>query len=128
MKEKILIVDDDPLVSRLIKIKLENWGYDTVAINDPLKCLETVEKEHPDLVLLDVMMPGTDGISVCSEIRKDHRIPVIMVSSLDDSSTRHDASLFGAIEYVTKPIDDNELKTKVAAVLKLDKEMKKRSN
>lgn len=126
MKEKILIIDDDPQVAKLVEIKLKEWDYETVVINNPLKSLETVEKEKPNLVLLDIMMPQLDGISVCSEIRKSFNIPVIMMSSLDDHSTRHDASVFGAIEYVAKPINDDELNSKIKDALKVHQKLGKK--
>ncbi len=128
MKEKILIIDDEPQVAKLIELKLKNWGYETVSVNDPHKGIETAEKEKPDLALLDIMMPELDGISVCSEMRKRFKIPVIMISSLNDHSSRHDAGVFGAIDYVAKPIDDDELKSKIENALKVHRRLKEKKN
>ena len=128
MSKKIMTVDDDPQVLKLIELKVKNLGYEVVAVNNPKKCIETLKQEKPDLVMLDVMMPGIDGISLCSEIRQDHDVPVIMVSSLDDHATKHDAVLFGAIEYITKPINDEDLKEKIEKVLELHEKLKKKKS
>ena len=116
-KKKILVVDDEPELVKGLRIKLKHWGYDVVTAHDAEGCFQVVEKEHPDLVLLDILMPGLDGISACSKLRKTYKLPVIMVTVLRDSATKHDASLFGAFEYVTKPIDEDELKTKIEKAL-----------
>jgi len=116
-KKKILVVDDEPEVAKGLEIRLKHWGYDVVTAHDAKECFQVVEKEHPDLVLLDILMPGLDGVSTCSKLKTTYKLPVIMVTVLRDYATKHDASLFGAFEYVTKPIDEDELKTKIEKAL-----------
>jgi DNA-binding response OmpR family regulator len=116
-KKKILIVDNEPEVVKGFEIRLKHWGYDVLVSFNADECFKIVEKEHPDLVLLDVLMPGLDGVTACSRLRSSYGVPVIMVTALDDTVTRHDASLFGAFEYVTKPIDEGELKSKIEKAL-----------
>lgn len=119
-ERKILVVDDDLSIVKLLELKLKEWGYSVITTTDPNQCFQIVKEEHPHLVLLDLMMPGfgLDGISVCSKLKQTYEIPVIMITALDSSSTRHDAALFGVSEYITKPIDFSELKYKIEKVLK----------
>jgi two-component system response regulator VicR len=117
MPKKILIVDDEPEFVKGLEIRLKHWGYDTCKAYNSDDCFKMIEKEKPDLILLDILMPKIDGITTCSRIKKDYDIPIIMVTVLKDSTTIHDASLFGAFEYITKPIDDNELKMKIEQAL-----------
>jgi len=117
-KKKILVVDDDSGVVKALEIRLKHWGYEVLTAYGAEECFQVVEKKHPDLVLLDILMPGLDGVTACSKLRSTYDdLPVIMVSVLRDSATRHDASLFGALEYITKPVDTNELRSKVKEAL-----------
>ncbi len=113
MKNKILVVDDEPGIVRVLKLQLEQWGYEIISSEDGLNCMQLVESEHPDLVLLDIRMPGLDGMSVCSELSTSYDIPIIIMSGVTDKSTIDDSGIFGAIEYIAKPIDMEELKSKV---------------
>ena len=117
MAKKILVVDDEPEIVGLIEIRLKHWGYDVVTAYDAEKCFQVIEKEHPDLILLDIVMPGMDGITACNRIRTTYNIPVIIVTALHDYETMHDASMFGAFDYIAKPIDDEKLKSKIEKAL-----------
>jgi DNA-binding response OmpR family regulator len=82
-----------------------------------LDCLDMVTEHKPDLILLDIMMPGLDGVCLCSELTTSFDIPVIMVSALQDSKTKRDLKFMGAYDYITKPIDMDDLKTKLQKAL-----------
>ncbi|HKW76015.1 MAG TPA: response regulator [Terriglobales bacterium] len=115
---KILIVDDSPAEVRLMQAVLERAGYASVAIHDPTRLEQTIERERPQLVLMDVVMPERNGFQACREL-KGHadysRIPVVMVSSKNTDSDRFWATQQGADGYVTKPFTGEQL---LAAVTK----------
>lgn len=118
--KKIFIIDDEPSVQEYLKTILHNWGYETVGVENGLDAADKIVLENPDLILLDVMLPDIDGITLCRKFHnhpKISRIPVIMVTSLSDATTIHDALLFGARDYVTKPFDHAILKKKIEEVL-----------
>ncbi len=114
---KVLAVDDDPTIQRLLQVNLEMEGYDVVLAGDGEEALAVARAEHPDLILLDVMMPKKDGWQVCRELREDPdlaHVPVIFLSArAQDADVVRGASL-GANEYVTKPFDPMELLDLVA--------------
>ncbi len=111
MKKKILIVDDDPEIIKLLEFRLKQWGYDVISSEDGLDCLQIADTEKPDLVLLGIRLPGLDGISVCSELTTSHDIPVIILSGIKDEATKENVESFGAVDYITKPINMDELKS-----------------
>jgi len=113
-KKHILIVDDEPEIVQGLKITLEHWGYRISFAYNSKECFRIVSEDKPDLVLLDILMPDMDGVTICARIKSEHKgLPVIMVTVMDDDKTRHDANLFGASDYVIKPIDKDELKAKI---------------
>jgi len=118
---KILVVDDVPENVRLLTAVLVARGYDVVTANDGVEALRVVEAEDPDLVLLDVMMPGLDGYAVCSELRANEDtavLPVIMVtSSIGQEKTRAIES--GADDFIPKPFNHDELLTRVRSLLRI---------
>lgn len=110
--KKILIVDDSPAEIKLMQAVLDAAGYWSVAINDPLKIEQTIDSEHPNLILLDVVMPGRNGFQACREL-KNHReygrIPVVLVTSKSGQSDKFWAQQQGADGYVVKPFTREEL-------------------
>ena len=118
MKKKILIVDDNPEIIKLLEFRLKQWGYDVISSEDGLDCLQIADTEKPDLVLLDIRMPGLDGMSVCSELSTSHNTPVIIVSGIKDEVIKENSEFFGAVDYVTKPINMDELKPKIKKSIK----------
>jgi DNA-binding response OmpR family regulator len=118
---RILVVDDIPENVRLLEAVLVPRGYEVLTANDGVAALELVESHHPDLILLDVMMPGLDGYGVCTELRANDDtavLPVIMVtSSIGQEKTR--AIEAGADDFIPKPFNHDELLTRVRSLLRI---------
>lgn len=122
--EKILIVDDEEHIVELIKFNLEANGYKTITASNGLEALELAKNEKPDLVLLDIMLPGLNGNDVCKEIRKDTEIstmPIIMITAKGEELDRILGLELGADDYVTKPFSVRELMARIKAVLRRTK-------
>ncbi|ERK28802.1 response regulator transcription factor [Clostridium intestinale] len=118
MREKILLVDDDKEILNLLKIYLGNEGYSILKASDGYSALHMLSKETPHLVILDVMMPGIDGIEVCREIRQTMNIPIIMLSAKGQNTDKITGLLTGADDYITKPFDPLELVVRVKTLLR----------
>lgn len=117
---KILMIDDDKLVTDLLEKLLKADGYQTTTVNDSSKAIEVAQKESPDLILLDLMMPQPDGFRVCRmmrELPEFKRVPIIIVTALDDSDSRAVAFGAGATDYLTKPFHPDELSEKIISAL-----------
>lgn len=115
-KKKILAVDDDASVCDFYQQGLAMLGYDVSVAMSAAKAKEALKSSAPDLILMDIMMPDQDGISLTRELRnepKTSHIPIIVVSGLADAGTLNDALLFGAVDYVVKPIDLEALRSKI---------------
>lgn len=118
-KEKtILVVDDQPSLVRLVRDNLESRQYRVTSATEGNKALDIVENEKPDLVILDVMMPGMDGYEVCRRIREFSIVPIIMLTARNDQESLVVGFEAGADDYVTKPFHANELLARVEAVLR----------
>ena len=120
MKDKfsILVVDDDPAISQLERLYLENENYEVRAADRGDAALEEFAREAPDLVLLDVMLPGLDGYQVLKAVRKSGNIPVIMVTARGETFDKVLCLELGADDYITKPFDGKEMTARVKAVLR----------
>ena len=120
MKDKpyILVVDDDPNISRLEQLYLEKEGYEVKVAADGNEAVESFRKLPPDLVLLDVMLPGMDGYEVLKTIRKSGSIPVIMVTAKGETFDKVLCLELGADDYIVKPFDGKEMIARVKAVLR----------
>ncbi len=114
----ILVVDDEPKVCDLLRVYLERSGYVVVCAADGVTALADVERRHPDLVLLDLNLPGTDGLEVCKTLRKTSDIPIIMLTARDEEPDRIVGLELGADDYVTKPFSPREVVARVKAVLR----------
>lgn len=113
---KILIVDDDVTMTELLKTLLKMEGHTPMAVNDSTKAVEMAGTVNPDLITLDLMMPGLSGFELCELLHQDPKfanIPIIIVSARDDSESKERAMRAGATEYVTKPFDADELMHKI---------------
>ena len=117
-KQRILLVDDDPNISHLVRLYLEKEGFAVTESARGDDALESFQKDTPALVLLDVMLPGLDGLQVLKEIRKTSKVPVIMLTARDETFDKVLGLELGADDYVTKPFETKELVARVKAVLR----------
>ena len=117
-KQRILIVDDDTNISELISLYLIKECFETTTVEDGEAALEAFKSFKPDLILLDLMLPGMDGYQVCREIRKDSNIPIIMLSAKGEVFDKVLGLELGADDYMIKPFDSKELVARVKAVLR----------
>lgn len=117
-KQKILIVDDDVNIAELISLYLTKECYDTRMVNDGEEALSVYEQYQPNLILLDLMLPGIDGYQVCREIRTKSNVPIIMLSAKGEIFDKVLGLELGADDYIMKPFDSKELVARVKAVLR----------
>ncbi len=117
-KTLVLVVDDDVRMLRMMKRILELEGFQVLIANSGESALKMFDKENPDLVLLDIMMPDMDGYSVCQRIREFSQVPIIMVTARGDDKEKVEGLDIGADDYVTKPFSASELAARVRAVLR----------
>jgi DNA-binding response OmpR family regulator len=117
-KSIMLIVDDDIRMLRMMKRMLELEGFQVAIADSGDMALKSFEKEVPDLVLLDIMMPDMDGYTVCQRIREFSQVPIIMVTAKGDDKEKVEGLNIGADDYVTKPFSASELAARVRAVLR----------
>ena len=118
MSERVLVVDDDPTVAEVVVLYLERAGYTVEAVRDGPEALARVAAEPPALVVLDLMLPGMDGLEVCRRLRAIAPIPVVMLTARGDEEDRVIGLELGADDYVSKPFSPRELTARVRAVLR----------
>lgn len=118
MTAKILVIDDDKRISSMMRRGLTFDGYDVKVANDGKDGLMQIFEQPPDLVILDVMMPGIDGLEVCRRLRKDGNIPILMVTGRDSVADRVEGLETGADDYLVKPFAFEELVARVKALLR----------
>lgn len=116
--EKILLADDEQLMRQLVIDFLKPEGYEILEASDGKEALDIYDKEHPDLILLDVMMPGYDGWTVCREIRRESTVPIMMLTAKGEEIDQLFAYDLGADEYITKPFSPKILVAKIKALLR----------
>lgn len=114
----ILVVDDEPRYQQLLKVNLEPEGYEVLTAGNGLDALEMVVNQHPDLIILDIMMPVLDGISTCERIRQFSSVPVIILTARGEETDRVRGFNVGADDYVVKPFSAIEMVARVRAVLR----------
>ena len=117
-KQRILIVDDDNNIAELISLYLTKECYDTKIVNDGEEALRAFETYQPNMILLDLMLPGMDGYQVCREIRTKSNVPIIMLSAKGEVFDKVLGLELGADDYIMKPFDSKELVARVKAVLR----------
>jgi DNA-binding response OmpR family regulator len=118
IEKTALVVEDDKSVSQLIRLYLAQAGYKVISAEDGLVGLRMALEDAPDIVLLDLNLPGMDGIEVCRNVRKDSEVPIIMVTARVDEDDRLTGLDLGADDYVSKPFSPRELVARVNAVLR----------
>jgi DNA-binding response OmpR family regulator len=118
-RTKILVVDDDKKTTELVKLYLEKDGYQVLAAYDGLQALELARQKRPDLMVLDLMLPGVDGLDVCRILRGEgNKVPIIMLTAKTTEADKLIGLDLGADDYVTKPFSPRELLARVRAVLR----------
>src|SRR5947209_20283369 len=119
MTERVLVVDDDPTVSDVVRRYLERAGYAVTLCGDGRAALAAYERERPDLVVLDLMLPELNGLEVCRRLRTaDPALPIVMLTALGEESDRVLGLELGADDYLTKPFSPRELVLRVQSVLR----------
>jgi DNA-binding response OmpR family regulator len=115
---RIVVVDDDPTVADVVGRYLIRDGHSVECINDGREALRRITELRPDLVVLDLMLPGMDGLEVCRQLRERWPVPVVMLTALGDETNRLAGFEYGADDYVTKPFSPRELAMRVRSVLR----------
>jgi DNA-binding response OmpR family regulator len=118
MAERVLVVDDEKSIRRVVEYALQEGGFEVLSAARGDDALEVIEREPVDLVVLDLMLPGIDGIEVCRRIRATRNVPIIMLSARDDEVDKVLGLEMGADDYVTKPFSPRELVSRVKANLR----------
>jgi DNA-binding response OmpR family regulator len=116
--KKVLVVDDDVKTVELVKLYLNRDGYRVLTANDGLEALRLARENQPDLIVLDLMLPGMSGLDVCRTLRAESEVPIIMLTALTTDDDRLKGLDLGADDYVTKPFSPRELAARVRAVLR----------
>ncbi len=115
---KILVVDDDKNLLEVLKYNLANEGYKVIVAEDGIRAIEAARQEKPDLVVLDIMMPGLDGLEVCRILRKEMSVPILMLTAKTEEIDKVVGLELGADDYMTKPFSVRELLARVRAMLR----------
>ena len=118
MARTVLIVEDDRNIADLLRLYLEKEGFEVCIAYDGIKGLEKFRETKPDLVLLDVMLPGMDGWGVCRSIRQDSKTPIIMLTAKSETEDKVTGLKQGADDYITKPFEMREVLARIEAVLR----------
>src|SRR6186713_997432 len=127
-KSSILLVEDEENLQEALKLNLELEGYDVSSAYDGAEALKTVQQEHFDLIILDVMLPELDGIAVCETIRLQHpNLPILILSAKNSSADRILGLKKGADDYLTKPFNLEELLLRVSKLIKKSKKLQDKS-
>jgi two-component system response regulator RpaA len=119
-RPRILVVDDEPDIRLVLQTRLETAGYDVSTADDGMRALQQIRSQPPDLVVLDLMLPGIDGFGVCAMVKRDQRfsrVPVIMLTARSRATDRQTGQSLGADAYMTKPFRADELVAKVRELL-----------
>ena len=116
--ERVLVVDDEDHIVELARLYLSREGYQVESTGDGAQALTKFGKVQPDLVVLDIMLPGTDGLSICREIRKQSQVPIIMLTARDEVTDKVVGLELGADDYLTKPFHPQELVARAKALLR----------
>ena len=118
MAGTILIIEDDNNIAYLLRLYLEKEGYEAVIASDGLQGVELFRRLHPELILLDVMLPGMDGWGVCRTVRNESKTPIIMLTAKSETEDKVNGLKQGADDYITKPFEMKEVLARIEAVLR----------
>jgi DNA-binding response OmpR family regulator len=114
----VLVVEDEPAIADAVVRRLRSEGFDARSVADGRQAVELCRQTKPDLVVLDLMLPGLDGLEVCRRVQADGRVPVVMLTARDDETDLVIGLSVGADDYVTKPFSPRELVARIRAVLR----------
>src|SRR6266508_1781760 len=114
----IQVVDDEPSLTQAIRYSLRKEGYDVVSVADGLSAVEVARDRHPDAIVLDIMLPGIDGLEVCRRVRRHSSVPILMLTARGEEIDRVIGLEVGADDYLTKPFSPRELVARVKAMLR----------
>jgi len=117
-KEKIMVVDDERNIVELVKYNLEKEGYDVICAYDGFEAVNLAKQDKPDLIVLDIMLPGQGGLEVCRILRKETKIPIIMATAKGEEIDKILGLELGADDYIVKPFSPRELVARVKAILR----------
>ncbi|MHB8135735.1 MAG: response regulator transcription factor [Anaerolineaceae bacterium] len=118
MSKKILVVDDEPQIVKVLKAYLEKAGYQVVTASDGNAALSTFQREKPDFLILDLNLPGMDGLDVCKTVRRDSNIPILMLTARVEETDRLIGLELGADDYVVKPYSPREVVARVKTIFR----------
>jgi DNA-binding response OmpR family regulator len=118
MSHKVLVVEDDSTLLGVIKYNLVKEGYTTITASDGVQAIEAARKEHPDIIILDIMLPKLDGLEVCRILRHESNIPIIMLTARSEEIDKVVGLEIGADDYMTKPFSVKELMARIKALLR----------
>jgi two-component system alkaline phosphatase synthesis response regulator PhoP len=118
MTGKILIIEDEIKIARLVRLYLEEAGFTAIAIHDGAQAIPAFRHERPDLVILDLNLPGRDGLDICRALRRDSDVPIIMLTARIEETDRLIGLELGADDYIVKPFSPREVVARVRAVLR----------
>jgi DNA-binding response OmpR family regulator len=116
--QTVLVVDDEEAISEAVRARLESEGYRVLVAADGPQAIALTSAEHPDLVVLDLMLPGMDGLEVCAEIQRERWVPVLMLTARTEEADKVAGFAVGADDYLTKPFSLRELAVRVRAILR----------
>ena len=115
---KVLVVEDEEAIAEAVRARLASEGYDVTIVGDGPRAIDAARRDRPALVVLDLMLPGMDGLEVCREIQKDQWIPVLMLTARTEEADKVAGLAVGADDYLTKPFSMRELVARVRAILR----------
>ncbi|MDK2866742.1 MAG: hypothetical protein PWP51_2953 [Clostridiales bacterium] len=118
MSEKILVVDDEPILLKGLKFSLEQEGYVVETADEGKDAYSKILENTYDAVILDLMLPGMDGLEICKKVREKSMVPILMLTAKDDDSSKVLGLEYGADDYITKPFNMLELKARIKAILR----------
>ncbi len=121
LSEKVLVVEDEPTLLETLDYNLARQGYEVLTAMDGPSALDVARQERPDLILLDLMLPGIDGVEVCRILRQEMAVPILMLTARDEEVDRVVGLEVGADDYVTKPFSMRELMARVKALLRRER-------
>jgi DNA-binding response OmpR family regulator len=117
-QQTVLVVDDEEAIAEAVRARLQSEGFDVVVAGDGPEAIDLCAEVHPDLVVLDLMLPGMDGLEVCKQIQRDRWVPVLMLTARTEEADKVAGFAVGADDYLTKPFSLRELAVRVRAILR----------